>query len=98
MQGNTLTRKNLLGEEITFSHWERIPDAPRKVQRTPFAYSSLFNDKKYESNCIQLSLFETVEQLDLFTIIDDDKEDAPHPQQYAIVDIDQVWREEKENG
>jgi len=98
VQGNTLTRKNLLGEEINFSHWERIPDEPHKVQRTSFTYSSLFTDNKYESNCIQLSLFETVEQLDLFTVIDDDKEDAPHPQQYAIVDIDQVWREEKENG
>jgi len=98
VQGNTLTRKNLLGEEINFSHWERIPDEPHKVQRTSFTYSSLFTDNKYESNCIQLSLFETVEQLDLFTVIDDDKEDAPHPQQYAIVDIYQVWREEKENG
>lgn len=98
VQGNTLTHKNLLGEEITFSHWERVPDALHKVQRIPFAYSNLFTDNKYESNCIQLSLFETVEQLDLFTVIDDDKEDAPQPQQYAIVDIDQVWREEKENG
>jgi len=98
VQGNTLTHKNLLGEEIIFSHWERVPDAPHKVQRTPFTYSSLFADNKYESNCIQLSPFETVEQLDLFTVINDDKESAPQPQQYAVVDIEQVWREEKGNG
>jgi len=98
VQGDTLTHQNMLGEEIIFSHWERVPDAPRKVQRTPFTYSSLFTDNKYESNCMQLSLFETVEQLDLFTVIDDDKKDAPQPQQYAVVDIEQVWREEKENG
>lgn len=98
VQGDTLTHKNLLGEDITFSHWERVPDASHKVKRIPFAYSSLFADNKYESSCVQLSLFETMEQLDLFAMIDDAKKDEPKPQPYAVVDIDQVWREEKENG
>lgn len=98
VQGNTLTHKNLLGECITFSHWERVPDDPHKVQRTPFAYSSLFTDDGRESSGVQLSMFETMEQLDLFSMFDDGKEDAPQPQHYAVVDIEQVWREEKENG
>lgn len=96
VQGDTLTHKNQLGEEITFSHWERVPDEPYKVKRIPFVYSSLFIDSNCEGSYIQQSLFETMEQLDLFTIIDD-KEDAPQPQPYAVVNIDQVWREEKEN-
>jgi len=98
VQGDTLTHQNMLGEEIIFSHWERVPDAPRKVQRIPFTYSSLFIDDGHDSSGVQLGLFETVEQLDLFSMFDDDKEDASKPLQYAVVDIEQVWREEKENG
>lgn len=97
VQGNTLTHKNLLGECITFSHWERVPDALSKVQRTPFTYSSLFTDDRHESSGVQLSFFETEEQLDIFLMIEAGKEDAPQPQRYAVVDIEQVWKEEKEN-
>lgn len=92
VQGDTLTHKNLFGECITFSHWERVPDTLCKVQRTTFTYSSLLPDDKQEENRgTQLSWFETEEQLDT------DKEGSPGPQRYAIVDIEQVWREEKEN-
>ena len=97
VQGNTLTHKNLLGECITFSHWERIPDTLCKVQRTPFTYSSLLTDDRQENSGTQMSLFETEEQLGIFTMIDNDKEDAHQPQRYVVVDIEQVWREEKEN-
>lgn len=97
VQGDTLTHKNLLGECITFSHWERIPDTLCKVQRTPFTYPSLLTDDKQENSGTQMSLFEAEEQLGIFTMIDSDKEGAPQPQRYAIVDIEQVWREEKEN-
>jgi hypothetical protein len=97
VQGDTLTHKNLLGECITFSHWERVPNAPRKVKRTSFAYSSLFTDDRHESSGVQLSLYESMEQLDIFSIIEAGKETGPQPQRYAIVDIEQVWREEKEN-
>lgn len=97
VQGDTLTHKNLLGEYITFNHWERVPDTLCKVQRTPFIYSSLFIDHNQESSGIQQRLFETNEQLSILTMIDSDKEGAPQPQRYAVVDIEQVWREEKEN-
>ena len=98
VQGDTLTHKNLLGEYITFSHWERIPDTLCKVRRTPFTYSSLLIDDKQENSGTQMSLFETEEQLSIFTTIDSDKEGVLRPQRYAIVNIEQVWREEKENG
>ncbi|MDR3565534.1 MAG: N-6 DNA methylase [Negativicutes bacterium] len=97
VQGDTLTHKNLLGECITFSHWERVPDTLCKVQRTPFTYSSLLTDDKQENSGTQMRLFETEEQLGIFTMIDSDKEGATQPQRYAIVDIEQVWRGEKEN-
>jgi len=97
VQGDTLTHKNLLGECITFSHWERVPDTLCKVQRTPFTYSSLLTDDRQENSGAQTSLFETEEQLGNFTMINSDKEVPPQPHRYAIVDIEQVWKEEKEN-
>lgn len=97
VQGDTLTHKNLLGESIIFSHWERVTDTLCKVRRTPFTYSSLLTDDKQENSGTQQRLFETDEQLTIFTLIEGDKEGAPRPQRYAIVDIEQVWREEKEN-
>lgn len=97
VQGDTLTYKDLLGKDIIFSHWNRVPKAPYKVRRVPFAYSSLFTDDKYESSSIQLPLFETVEQAHLFEMIADDEKDDLQSRPYAVVDIEQVWREEKEN-
>lgn len=94
VQGDTLTYKNLFGGYITFSHWERVPGTPCRVQRTPFVYSSLFNDHNQSSDGIQQELFKTDEQLSIFTI---GREDAPQLQQYTVVDIEQVWREEKVN-
>jgi hypothetical protein len=97
VQGNTLTHKNLLGECIAFSHWERVSDTLSKVQRTPFTYSSLFTDDRHESSGVQLSLFETMDPLYIFSLIETGKEDAPQPRRYVVVDIEQVWKEEKEN-
>ena len=94
VQGDTLTHKNLLGERIIFNHWEQVPGTLCKVQRTPFIYSSLFIDDNQKSDGIQQELFKTDEQLSIFTI---GREDAPQLQQYAVVDIEQVWREEKKN-
>lgn len=98
VQGNALTHLNLLGEEITFSHWERVPDTLSKVHRKPFAYSSLFTDDEKESQSVQLSLFESIEQLSIFSTDVSERERASKLQQYKIVDIEQVWKEEKENG
>ena len=94
VQGDTLTHKNLLGECITFSRWTRIPQTLFKVQRVPFTYSSLFPD---ESSSMQLSLFKTPEQLDLFVTAAEDKKDSPKSHPYVVVDIEQVWRGEKES-
>jgi hypothetical protein len=38
-----------------------------------------------------------MEQLDIFSMIETGKEDAPQPRRYVVVDIEQVWKEEKEN-
>lgn len=94
VQGDALTHKNLLGDYITFSNWRRVPDTLSKVQRSLFTYSSLLTDNK--GNGIQLKLFQTMEQLNLSSMMEV-KADAPRPQRYAIVDIEQVWREEIEN-
>jgi hypothetical protein len=94
VQGDALTHKNLLGDYITFSHWEPVADTLSKVQRSLFTYSSLLTDNK--GNGIQLKLVQTMEQSNL-SLMMDVKVDAPQPQRYAIVDIEQVWREEKEN-
>ena len=97
VQGDTLTRKNLLGEHIVFSHWDRVPDIPCKVQRKPFTYSSLLTDDRQEDIDAQMNLFEMEEQLGTCTMVSNDQEVHPQLQRYAIVDIEQVWREEKEN-
>lgn len=98
VQGNALTHLNLLGEEITFSHWERVPDTLSRVHRKPFAYSSLFMDDEKESQSVQLSLFESIEQLNIFSSNASEQEETFQLQQYKIVDIELVWKEEKENG
>lgn len=97
VQGDTLTYQNLLGKDIIFSRWDRVPMEPYKVRRVPFAYSSLFADDKYESSSKQLSLFETVEQGHLFTITDDGNKDDPQFRPYAVVDIELVWEEKTRN-
>ena len=97
VQGDTLTRKNLLGDCITFSHWARVSDTPRKVHRKPFTYSSLLTDDRQGDSDAQMSLFEMEEQLGNCTMDSNDQEVPPQLQRYAIVDIEQVWREEKEN-
>ena len=98
VQGDTLTRKNLLGECITFSHWKRVPDKPCKVHRMSFTYSSLLADDRQEDSGAQMNLFETEKQLGNCTMVSSDQEFSAQLQRYAIVDIEQVWREEKENG
>lgn len=97
VQGDALTHMNLLGEYITFSHWKRVSDTLGKVQRIPFTYSSLLADNTEQNDGIQRSLFKADEQRSILTMIDNSRE-AQRPQKYAVVDIEQVWREEKEDG
>ena len=88
VQGNTLTRKNRWGEEITFSRWSQVPDEPRMVKRSIFTYSSLFADTTGEETYVQDSLFDVFVQ---------PAEEASSTE-YTVVDIEQVWREAKEDG
>jgi hypothetical protein len=88
VQGNTLTHKNKWEEEITFSRWSQMPDTERLVERTTFTYSSLFTESTSEETYVQGSLFDMFEQASV---------GAVQPK-YAVVDIEQVWREEKDNG
>ena len=97
VQGDALTHKNRLGEDITFSHWKKVSDSLCKVQRIPFIYSSLHKEDREKNKGTQLSMFKTGEQLSILTAIDEGDKDPPQPQRYAIVDIEQVWREEKED-
>ena len=88
VQGNTLTRKNRHEDEITFNRWSRIPDRVRMVERDTFTYSSLFAENKSEESYVQGSLYEIMEQ--------PSKKIAPAG--YAVVEIEQVWREVRDNG
>jgi hypothetical protein len=97
VQGDALTHKNMLGEYIKFSQWERVPGTICKVQRTPFDYPSLFTDAKQKSGGTKQKLFETDGQLSILKLINNDKEDASTLHRYKVVDIEQVWREEREN-
>lgn len=97
VQGDTLTRKNLSGKEIVFSHWDRVSDAPFKVRRRPFTYSSLFTREKTENSGLQLRLFEPAEEGGLFTETREDETDDLRSQAYAVVDIELVWKEEKKD-
>ena len=89
IQGNTLTHRNNYGEEIIFSNWVQVPDDIYKVHRIPFAYSSLFSDKSDGNKIvyIQESLFDVFEQVEYTIPLSG----------YAVVNINQVWKEEKEN-
>jgi hypothetical protein len=88
VQGNTLTRKNQREEEISFNRWSQVPNTERMVERTTFAYSSLFTESKRKDIYAQGGRFNLFAQ---------PNEKAASPR-YAIVDIEQVFREKKENG
>jgi hypothetical protein len=88
VQGNTLTRKNRQGEEIVFSRWQQAPGSEHMVRRSLFTYSSLFDENDTDAAYVQGSLFDLFEQ---------PKAESSQPQ-YLTVDIEQVWRKEKENG
>lgn len=98
VQGDALTHKNLLGEYITFSHWKQVPGTWTRVQRIPFTYSSLLTGDREKNKGVQQRMFEEKEkQLSILKMIKGGDEGVSQPQRYAIVDIDQVWREEKED-
>lgn len=98
VQGDALTHKNLFGEYIIFNRWEQVPGTLCEVQRRPFVYSALFDDGKQKGGGTQLRMFEPDEQqqqqLSIDTMLDNDKKAAPQLQQYAIINIEEVWKEE----
>ncbi|CAM2785221.1 N-6 DNA methylase [Streptococcus mutans] len=86
--GNTLMRLRPNGEVITFSEWRRVKGFPSQVERVPFTYSSLFEDKSDDD---QFDLFEVEGQLNLF----EDKH-VGEAKKYKIVDMLHVFKEEME--
>lgn len=88
VQGDTLTHKNNSGEEIVFSRWNSVEGSPRQVRRATFSYSSLFGDDDISKSGVQLSLFDQLSA----------HEEAASSQQecFALIDIELVWKEEKD--
>ncbi|MEX2784541.1 methylase [Streptococcus sp. H49] len=86
--GNTLMRLRPDGEEIRLSEWRRVKGYPSQVERIPFTYSSLFQEKEEDS---QADLFEIEGQLSLF-----EDEHIGEAKKYKIVDIQHVFKEEME--
>lgn len=88
VQGDTLTHKNNSGEEIVFSRWKPVEGSPGQVKRITFLYSSLFGDDDISRSGVQLSLFD---------LINSSGEPENSSQEcYAIIDIELVWKEEKD--
>ena len=88
VQGNTLTHKNDSGTEIVFSQWKPVEGAPGQVRRITFLYSTLFGDEDISKTVIQTSIFDEPSVL---------KEAADSSQVcYRPVDIEMVWREERD--
>ncbi len=88
VQGDTLTHKNNSGEEIVFSRWNSVEGSPRQVRRTTFSYSSLFGDDDISKSGVQLSLFD---QLSTHEEVADSQQKC-----FALIDIELVWKEEKD--
>ena len=88
VQGDTLTHKNNSGEEIVFSRWNSVEESPRQVRRTTFSYSSLFGDDDISKSGVQLSLFD---QLSAYNEGMDSQQES-----FALIDIELVWKEEKD--
>lgn len=85
VQGDTLTRKDKDGNEITFSRWKPVDGSPGDVQRKVFSYSFLFGEEDLSNSGVQLSLFDQLNS----------NKQIPEPESYASTKIDFVWKEEK---
>jgi hypothetical protein len=104
VQGDALSHKNAGGEEIIFSHWQLVQGTTRRVQRIPFTYSSLFTDDRDSVTDIIHTTFEMVgqeieivERQNFLDPVNKTLQHEPELLKYSITDIEQVWREEKEN-
>jgi len=88
VQGDTLTHKNNCGEEIVFSRWNSVEGSPGQVRRTTFLYSSLFGDDDISKSGVQLSLFDKMGA--------NGEPEGNWQECFAIIDIELVWKEEKD--
>ena len=88
VQGDTLTHKNNSGEEIVFSLWKPAKGSQRQVRRTTFSYSSLFGDDDISKSGVQLSLFDGLSAYEEIADI--------RQEHFALIDIELVWKEEKD--
>lgn len=90
VQGDTLTHKNNSEEEIVFSRWKPIEGPPGQVRRITFSYSSLFGDEDISKSGVQLSLFD---ELSAHEEVADNRQECEY---FALIDIELVWKEEKD--
>lgn len=88
VQGDTLTHKNNSGEEIVFSRWKPVEGTPRQVRRSTFSYSSLFGDDDISKSGVQLSLFDEMNA--------NGASENNWQECFALIDIERVWKEEKD--
>lgn len=96
VQGNTLTHKNNSGEEIVFSRWKPVEGSPGQVRRTTFSYSSLFGDDDISKSGVQLSLFDELGQFEFDGMNAEGKPANDWQECFAIIDIELIWKEEKD--
>lgn len=96
VQGDTLTHKNNSGEEIVFSRWKPVEESPRQVRRTAFSYSSLFGDDDISESGVQLSLFDEKGQFEFDDMNAEGKLANDLRECFAIIDIELIWKEEKD--
>jgi hypothetical protein len=82
-----LTHKTAAGDEISFSYWKRTEGAEAQVRRIVVTYSSLFGEDDLPGDEVQLSMFDAM-----------DANEMPdrYEECYALIDIELVWKEEKE--
>jgi hypothetical protein len=96
VQGDTLTHKNNSGEEIVFSRWKPVEGSPGQVRRTTFSYSSLFKDDDISKSGVQLSLFDKLGQFEFDGMNAEGKTANDWQECFAIIDIELIWKEEKD--
>lgn len=87
-QGDTLKYINSEGNPIIFSEWQVQKN--KKVKRIEFTFESIVNDGKPLE-----SVTPSVEQLDLFNLLDDETEKLSNKKiEYKIVNFEDVYKKQ----
>lgn len=87
-QGDTLKYINSEGNPIIFSEWQVQKN--KKIKRIEFTFESIINDGKPLD-----SVTPSVEQLDLFNLLDDETEKSSNKKiEYKIVNFEDVYKKQ----